>query len=244
VRPFRSATASRIMLLPVDYQSPPQTGLPSSQFPSLRVIPPSPYISSNSSCDSIDTVKGGLSTSSPHPSASTSRKRSMSHDSGSNPYNHVVVYAPVLMSIEEAQQLGGKEAVIASSTSSVNAAAISSGICSSPTNYQNNSGASPRLRNLSPPAPHQHPHQSQQQFQQTIHDDTSSHGYRDEKSASRPTNPRPSRSDSEGSNMTIVDRTPVVPPSNTNATYPFASIKGYPESTEMDDLAASAAKTL
>lgn len=43
-----------------------------------------------------------------------SRKRSLSHGSGSgtDPQGRVVVYAPILMSIEEAQSLGGKEAVI------------------------------------------------------------------------------------------------------------------------------------
>ncbi|KAK9900089.1 hypothetical protein P389DRAFT_165232 [Cystobasidium minutum MCA 4210] len=203
VRPFRSATASRIMLLPVDYQSqqqPPSIG--SSPF--LHITPPSPHLAhSNSSCDSIDTVKGISTTcSASNSSSSSSRKRAMSHDSGSNPYNHVVVYAPVLMSIEEAQQLGGKEAVIAASSSTT------SGMCASPTHYP----ASPRLSNVSPPG--------------------AGGAERDVKS-------KPKRSDSESSNMTIVpdsSRTPIV----VGGANPFGDIKGYRDSTEMDELASAA----
>lgn len=214
VRPFRSATASRIMLLPPDYQS----SLSSS--PSLQVTPPSPHLAhSNSSCDSIDTVKGVSSCSSSNPS-STSRKRAMSHDSASHPYNHVVVYAPVLMSIEEAQQLGGKEAVIASS-------ALTSGMCSSPTNYSQAS-ASPRLRNVSPPDTNRS--LRNQDYPQNVKHRLAS------------TSP-PRRSDSEGSNGTIVpdSKTPV-PMSNALHANPFGSIKGFRDTTEMEDLASAAKK--
>ncbi|KAL7009492.1 hypothetical protein EMMF5_001123 [Cystobasidiomycetes sp. EMM_F5] len=47
-----------------------------------------------------------------HLAPAHSRKRSMSYDSGSTPHPKVVVYAPILMSIEEAQSLGGREALI------------------------------------------------------------------------------------------------------------------------------------
>lgn len=220
VRPFRSATASRIMLLPPDYQN-QQGSSPSSFSPSLHITPPSPHLThSNSSCDSIDTVKGVSSCSSNPSFSNTSRKRAMSHDSGSDPYNHVVVYAPVLMSIEEAQQLGGKEAVIAS------ASASASGVCSSPTNY---ASASPRLRNVSPPGHPSHPHQHHR------------HQQHHPSPYPRDTKSEPKRSDSEGSSTTIMpdNKTPVVPPMSGNGTSPFAAIKGYRDTTEMDDLASA-----
>lgn len=231
VRPFRSATASRIMLLPVDYQS-------QQQQPSLHITPPSPHLThSNSSCESLDTVKGVSSTCQTN-TANSSRKRAMSHDSVSNPYNHVVVYAPVLMSIEEAQQLGGKEAVIASSsasstTSSNSSAGVisasTSGMCTSPTHYP----ASPRLRNVSPPEDHHpHPHHHVPS--------TSHHRHQQHSEYPRDVKHKPKRSDSDSSNMTIVpdsSRTPVL---GVTTTSPFGAIKGYRDSTEMEDLASAA----
>lgn len=222
------------MLLPPDYQ-------PGLSSPALQITPPSPHLThSNSSCDSLDTIKGGVSTcsssssnnNSSTSSSSTSRKRAMSHDSGSNPHNHVIVYAPVLMSIEEAQQLGGKEAVIASSSS-----AQASGMCSSPTNYQ--SAASPRLRNVSPPESNYSRSLSHHQYQQQQYQDYP----KDVKSRSS-TSPPPRRSDSEGSNGTIVpdNKSSITSQHPAGHASPFGSIKGYRDTTEMEELASAAKK--
>lgn len=120
VRPHH-ALASRIMLLPTDYDS------SSLRTPTLNVIPASPLLgSTNSSTESFETIKGVASDSDPY------RKRAYSNGSAAE---RVVVYAPVLMSIDEAQKLGGREAVIASALSS------------SPTSY----ASSPRHRTTSPP---------------------------------------------------------------------------------------------
>lgn len=257
VRPFRSATtASRIMLLPADYNNKNTSGI----SPALHVTPPSPCMPpSNSSSESLDTIKAGpLSSSPPTPSfyssssSLLSRKRAMSHDSASNPYNHVIVYAPVLMSIEEAQQLGGREAVIAPS-------ANSSALCSSPTSY---ASTSPRLRGHSPPVGSDnnnhhhhlysksgHPQQqhSMRQFythpQHYHHPSHNHHQHQqhwnsDEKRDLHvPLQPTLSRSDSTGSSTTIVpaDHTPVITMNNN----PFGAIKGYRDSTEMNELAST-----
>lgn len=120
------------------------------------------------------------------------------------------------MSIEEAQQLGGKEAVIASS-------ALTSGMCSSPTNYlsSSSSSTSPRLRNVSPPHSSYHLPRNQE-----YHPDTAV--------KSRKASISPRRSDSEGSNGTIVpdSTTPMMVSS------PFGIIKGYRDTTEMEDFAS------
>ena len=125
--------ASRIMLLPSGFDA---SGY-RSPLPHLNVIPPSPIPSSNSSTDSFETIKGPGPGPAP-PSAQTTRRRSMSHDSTDS----VIVYAPILMTISEAQSLGGREAVIASSATA----------SSSSSRHQRTGSSSPRHRTTSPPA--------------------------------------------------------------------------------------------
>ena len=124
IRPHSGQPASRIMLLPTDYDA-------SCRTPTLNIIPASPLVGSmNSSTESFETITAAQDSSS-----DIFRKRSYSHGSGADQRERVVVYAPVLMSIDEAQKLGGREAVIASA------------ISSSPTSY----ASSPRHRTTSPP---------------------------------------------------------------------------------------------
>lgn len=124
IRPHHSHTASRIMLLPTDYDH----SSASLRTPTVNVTPASPMLgSSNSSTDSFETIRA-------HDSNNDAfRKRAYSAGSA---VERVVVYAPVLMSIDEAQKLGGREAVIASALSS------------SPTSY---ASTTPRHRTTSPP---------------------------------------------------------------------------------------------
>jgi len=119
----RTASASRIMLLPADYKQ--------SQSSSFSL-----FSGTNESSDSLNTIKAPMSG-----SKEAYRKRSMSSDSHSSQgqRNMVVVYAPTLMSVEEAQKLGGREAVIANPTLSV-----------SPASYSSSSSSSGRYRQPSP----------------------------------------------------------------------------------------------
>jgi hypothetical protein len=121
-----SQPASRIMLLPSGFDA---SGY-RSPLPHLNIVPPSPVPSSNSSTDSFETIKGPAP-----PSVQTTRRRSMSHDSTDS----VIVYAPILMTISEAQSLGGREAVIASSATASS-------------RHQRTGSSSPRHRTTSPPA--------------------------------------------------------------------------------------------
>ena len=126
VRPHSGQPAARIMLLPTDYDH-------SLRTPTLNIIPASPLLGSvNSSTESFETIKVAA-----QDSSDAHRKRSYSHGSERDHKERVVVYAPVLMSIDEAQKLGGREAVIASALSS------------SPTSYA--SSTLPRHRTTSPP---------------------------------------------------------------------------------------------
>lgn len=131
--PLVPLSPSRIMLLPSDYEGSAVYTSPTSLTPSGTAGHTSPRIPSychpNTSAESFETVTAG-----------SSRRRSFSHDPTSNPAGHVVVYAPILMSIEEAQQLGGREAVIASSPNGVSTSTSTKGGLTSP-----------RLRNPSPP---------------------------------------------------------------------------------------------
>ena len=105
----RPGTASRIMLLPIDFKT---SSSPSQKaaFPILQVTPPTPssLVPSSSLSECPDTPK----LSSTHNPPEKTRTGSRSN------HGNVIVYAPILMSVEEAHQLGGREAVIATALSS------------------------------------------------------------------------------------------------------------------------------